>query len=230
MAARRFPALLFVLVALSSASCDPTRYVLRRSGPTLDRAVGVLASYEDPGFARQAAPALLALLEGLLASDPGNPALLATLCRGLYEYAFGFLQQDAERLATGDPAAATRARQRARHHYVRVYELGLRLLRTRGVSLTLQRTPPAELRKLVARLDRRAVPALVWTAVGAGGALQLGIGEPWLMQMRTGVGILLERAHALDPGYASSLPSGALGMYHAVDADSGGSALESKRY
>lgn len=221
---------LVLAAALVGLACQPTRYVLRRSGPTLDKAVGVLSAYEDPQFAREAAPALLSLLEGLLASDPTNPAILATLCRGLYEYTFGFLQQDLERLGASRPEAAEAARRRARHHYVRVYELGLRLLRTHGVSLTLQRTPPAELRRQVARLDRRAAPALAWTAVGAGGALQLGIDQPWLMQMRAGIGILLERAHALDPGFANALPAGALGLYHAVDADSGGSAITSQRY
>lgn len=227
----RVPALCAALVVTGIASgCNPTRYVLRRSGPTLDRAVGVLSGYEDPDFARQAAPALLALLEGLLASDPENPALLKILCKGLYEYAFGFLVQDYERLRETDHAAAERIRARARHQFVRVYELGLRLLRLHGVTATLQRTHPEELRRLVARLDRKAVPALTFTALGAGGALQLGIDQPWLMQMRGGVEVLLERAVALDPGYANALPAGALGLYYGRDSDSGGSAIRSQRY
>lgn len=219
------------LVALAAQmACNPSRFVLRRSGPTLDRAVGVLTAYEDPLFARQAAPSLLALVEGLLASDPDNPALLRVLSRGLYEYTFGFLHRDAETLGESRPRAAERARQRARHHYVRVYELGLRLLNTHGVSITLQRSSLQEIRRAVARLDRRAVPALTWTAVGAGGALQLGLDQPWLMHMRAGIGVLLERAVELDPGYANALPAAALGMYYGVDSDSGGSAILSKRY
>lgn len=218
------------LLASLALQCNPTRYVLRRSGPVMHRAVAVLESYRDPEIARQAAPALLALLEGLLASDPENPALLRILCRGLYQYAFGFLQRDYERLRQTDPDAAARLRRRTRAQFVKVYELGLRLLRTHGVSLTFQRTPAAEIRATVARLGKEAVPALTWTAVGAGGALQLGLDQPWLLQMRPGIPILLERAAALDPGYANALPVGALGLYYGRDPNAGGSAIRSQRY
>lgn len=222
-------ALLLIALALST-HCNATRFAVRRSGPLLKGTLGVLSSYRDLQMARQAAPGLLVLLEGLLAADPRNKTLLELLCQGLYEYTFGFLQQDYESLEGSDPDAASRMRLRARRQYLRVYELGLRLLRIQGAHLTLQRTPIREIRRQIATLDRHAVPGLVWTAVGAGGALQLGIDEPRLLQMRPGIPALLKRAAALDPGYGNALPLGALGLYYGRSRDAGGSALESQRY
>ncbi len=218
------------LTCLVSLSCNPVRYMLRHSGPTLHRATGVIMTYRDPEMARLAAPGLLALLEGFLASDPDNPALLEILCRGIYEYAFGFMQRDYERLRDQDPDRAEQLRRRARMQFVKVYELGLRLLRTHGVHLTLQKTRPKEIRRRIAKLSKDAVPALTWTAVGAGGALQLGLDQPWLVQMRPGIPILLERAAALDPAYGNALPVGALGLYYGRNPNAGGSPIRSQQY
>lgn len=228
----RFSFLLFALLVIVTitASCNLTRYVIRKSGPVLEKSVSVLFSYKDPEMARQATPALLVVLEGLLASDPENPTLLRLLCRGLYEYTFGFLQADYERLRESDPDAAERMRRRARGQYVKVYELGLRLLRTHGMQITLQKTKKAELKRLLAKLDKRAVPALTWTALGAGSALLLGIDQPWLLQMIGKIPLLLERAVALNPRYANALPVAALALYYGRDQMTGGSAIKSQQY
>lgn len=220
---------LLVIIAIS-ASCNLTRYAIRKSGPVLAKSVSVLFSYKDPEMARQATPALLVVLEGLLASDPENPTLLRLLCRGLYEYTFGFLQADYELLRGTDPEAAERMRLRARGQYVKVYELGLRLLRTHGASFTLQKTKKAELKRQLAKLDKRAVPALTWTALGAGSALLLGIDQPWLLQMIGKIPLLLKRAVALNSRYANALPVGGLALYYGRDMMTGGSAIKSQKY
>jgi len=219
-----------LVIAMITTSCNLTRYVIRKSGPVLDKSVSVLFSYKDPEMARQATPALLVVLEGLLASDPENPTLLRLLCRGLYEYTFGFLQADYERARETDPEAAERLRRRARMQYVKVYELGLRLLRTHGARFTLQLTKKAEVKRQLAKLDKRAVPALTWTALGAGSALLLGIDQPWLLQMIGKIPLLLERAVALNPRYANALPVGGLALYYGRDLMTGGSAIKSQNY
>jgi hypothetical protein len=227
------PLIVLCTLAVAAAplgSCNLTRYAIRKSGPVLGRSVSVLSSYKDPEMARQAAPALLVVLEGLLASDPENRTLLRLLCRGLYEYTFGFLQADYERLRETDPDAAEHLRRRARMQYVKVYELGLRLLRTHGVRITLQKTSKAEIAQQISRLDKRGVGALTWTALGAGSALLLGIDQPWLLQMIGKVPLLLRRAVALDPSYANALPVGALALYYGRDLTTGGSAIQSQRY
>lgn len=228
--ARPLPATALLVTALAITHCNATRFAVRRSGPLLKGTMGVLSSYRDLAMARQAAPGLLVLLEGLLSADPRNETLLELLCQGLYEYTFGFLQQDYVSLEGTNPDAAGQMRLRARRQYLRVYALGLQLLRIHGARIPLDRTPIAEVRRQIAKLDRRAVPGLVWTAVGAGGAIQLGIDEPALLQMRAGVPALLERAAALSPGYQHALPLGALGLYYGRNRDAGGSAVLSQRY
>ena len=219
-----------MLLGVLFSQCNMTRFVVRRTGPAMERAMGVLTAYKDPELARQASPALLALLEGLLASDPDNPVLLRVLCQGIYEYTFGFIQSEYERLRDTEPDRAERFRRRARMQYIKVYELGLRLLSVQGVQITLQKSSVADIRRQLKRLDKRAVPALAWTAAGAGGALLLGIDQPWLMQMHGKIPILLTRAAELNPAYANGLPVAALGLYYGRDTMTGGSAIKSQRY
>ncbi len=217
-------------IVIVCGSCNLTRYAVRKSGPILGKSVSVLFSHKDPKMARQASPALLVILEALLATDPDNPTILRLLCRGIYEYTFGFLQADYEKLRETDPAAAEHIRRRARMQYVRVYEFGLRLLRTHGVELTLQKTSKADIARKIAKLDKKAVPALLWTALGAGSALLLGIDQPWLLQMIGKIPVLLERAAALNPRYANAMPVAALALYYGRDLMTGGSAIKSQRY
>ena len=223
-------ATLLIVLTLASQSCNLTRYAIRKTGPVMNRALGVLNAYKDPELARQAAPALLALLEGLLASDPENHTLLALLCQGIYEYTFGFVQSEYERLRETQPEAAEKLRLRARAQYVKVYELGLRMLRLHGVRITLQKSSAKEIRAQLRRVDQRAVPGITWTAIGAGSALNLGLDQPWLMQMIGKIPLLLKRAVALDARYANALPVGALGMYYGRDLMTGGSAIQSQSY
>jgi len=216
------------LTAWAGASCNVPRLVVRTSSPVFGQSLGVLQASGDPDLAGQAAPALLMLLEGLLAADPENPALLALLAQGIYEHTFAFVDEPAR--AASDPGVAAAGRQRARAQYLKVYELGLRLLRRAGVRLTLQRSALPEVRRAVARADRRAVPGLVWTAVGAGSAALTALDEPWLLDMASKVPALLERAAALQPGYASGLAHAALALFWARDVGTGGSALRARAH
>lgn len=82
----------------------------------------------------------------------------------------------------------------------------------------------------LAKLDKQAVPALTWTALGAGSAVLLGIDQPWLLQMIGKIPLLLERAVALNPGYADAIPVAGLALYYGRDLMTGGSAIKSQRY
>ena len=64
----------------------------------------------DPEFVREAAPSTLKMVEMLLEQSPTHTGLLMTACSGFTQYAYAFLQSDAD---VADPGSAT-ARSHAR--------------------------------------------------------------------------------------------------------------------
>ena len=122
----------------------------------------------DPEFVRQAAPSTLKMVEMLLDEEPSHEGLLMTACSGFAEYAYAFLQADAD---GADPAAATtrdlRARAAAMYDRARGYCLRALEVNHRGFAESIRKDPKAAL----ATATRADVPALYWTGVAWGGAL-----------------------------------------------------------
>jgi hypothetical protein len=97
--------------------------------------------------------------------------LLLTACSGFTQYAYGFLQLDAERAAVSDPASAAELRGRAVRMYERARGYCLRAIELRhpGFAAALRQNAKTAL----AQTTRADVPALFWMGVATGGALSL---------------------------------------------------------
>lgn len=123
----------------------------------------------DPEFVRVAAPSTLKMVEMLLDSEPAHPGLLLTACSGFTQYAYAFLQVDAELSEAKDKAATADLRDRALKMYDRARDYCLRALDVAvpGARAALARDPKAAL----ARADRADVPVLYWTAAAMGGGI-----------------------------------------------------------
>src|SRR5439155_6103917 len=80
----------------------------------------------DPELIRAAAPFSLKLIESLLADNPGHRGLHLAATRGFTQYAYAFLQQEAEELEEQDLARAQALQERARRIYHRARDYGLR--------------------------------------------------------------------------------------------------------
>src|SRR5205814_7244266 len=102
------------------------------------------------------------LMENLLAENPRHPGLLAAAVSGFTQYAYAFVQQDADETEPRDLAAAERLRRRAKRLYLRAQSYGLRGLEVKhpGFGKALSANP-----KAAARTATKAdVPLLYWTA------------------------------------------------------------------
>lgn len=153
----------------------------------------------DPEFVRLAAPSTLKMVEMLLDDNPSHPGLLMTACSGFTQYAYGFLQVEAEMLEppTGAPARELRARGIAM--YVRARDYCGRALELRHPQAreTLARDPAP----LLAAAVRADVPALYWTAVALGGELSLAPNQLTRLADLAAVRALLTRAVELDDAW-----------------------------
>jgi hypothetical protein len=151
---------------------------------------------DDPELVAAAAPFGLKMAEGLLEASPQSEALLLAAARGFTEYAFAFVQYEADFVEAKDLARATELRARAKRLYRRARAYGLRGLeeRHRGFEERLRRDPASAL----AGTETRDVPLLYWTAAAWGAEISLSKGDAELTADQGLVEALARRALVLD--------------------------------
>lgn len=182
---------------LLTAGC--TRIITRAAGNALAADGALFAAEDDPELVRQALPFGLKTLEGLLAKAPQDDRLLLAAASGFTQYAYAFVQQDAEFLAEKDPPAARAGLARARRLYQRARDYGLRGLesRHRGFAAALAADP----RATAAGAIREDVPLLYWTAAAWGAWVAQSKDDMRAVGQLAQVEALLERALALDEAW-----------------------------
>jgi len=189
---------LLVIAALSSG-CSVQRFAANKLGDTLAASGTTYAGDDDPELVSAALPFSLKLMESVLASTPEHRGLLAATSAGFTQYAFAFVQQQADVVSLEDTDRAWVAWNRARRLYLRARDYGLRGLDVAvpGFSTRL-RTAAAE---AVAQADRAEVDLLYWTAVSWAAAISLGKDDPSLVADLPLVSALIDRALAVDEAW-----------------------------
>lgn len=163
---------------------------------------GGYASDDDPQLVGQAAPFGLKTMEGLLEQSPRHDGLLSALASGFTQYAYAFVQADADQADLDGKLEVARAgRDRARKLFLRARGYGLRGLEVRHEGLQAALLQGGDLRAALAQCRKRDVPLLYWTASAWALAISDGKGDMGLVaQLPTAVA-MLERALALDEGW-----------------------------
>lgn len=182
--------------AVLGSGCAIKRFAVNQLGNALASGGTTFSSDDDPELVRAAAPFSLKLMESILAESPKHKLLLSAASSGFVQYAFAFVQQDADELEDKDLAAATELRLRAKKLYLRARDYGLRGLEVGHPCFTceLYANPHAALR----RTKKSDVPLLYWTAVSWGAAISLSKDDPQLLAEIPFVEALIDRALKLD--------------------------------
>jgi predicted anti-sigma-YlaC factor YlaD len=197
----------FVLVRVSAwlacawlAGCASLHhYAANRMGDALAGSGSSYASDDDPELIRTAAPFSLKLIESLLQETPQHTGLLTAAAGGFTQYAYAFVQQDADELEPRDVDAAFALRARARGLYLRGRDYGLRALESRhpGFRSALGDAPQGA----VATLARADVPALYWTTVAWAASISLGKDSSAALADLPRVELLVMRLQQLDADF-----------------------------
>jgi predicted anti-sigma-YlaC factor YlaD len=141
-------------------------------------------------------PFALKLYESLLDSVPRHEPLLVATCSGFTQYSYGFIDTDAEVLGEAHHEQSKALHERALKLYLRGRGYCLRALdvRVKGMSQQILADPAPAL----AKMEKKDVPLLYWTAASWGSAIALGIDQPDLVIDFPTVRAIAERALALD--------------------------------
>jgi len=160
---------------------------------------GAWARDDDPELVKDATAFGLKTIESLLDAEPEHPKLLLAATRNFTQYAYAFLQQEADYIEERDDERAEVLRQRAGRLYRRAIAYGLRGL-SRGQTDYLDRLR-SEPERALKELEKEQVGLLYWTAVAWGAAVALDKDDAELASDLSLVDAFLRRALSLDPGY-----------------------------
>lgn len=194
------PVLAAGLALLALPACSIRRVAVNSLGSALAGGGSVYASDDDPDLVRQAVPFSLKTIEALLNEAPKHKGLLYAAASGFTQYAFAFVEQDADLEEGKDLAAATALRNRAVKLYLRGRDYGFRGLEVNdpGFRERLRADPKAAL----AFLKKAHVPLLYWTAASWAAAMALSKSDSSLSADQHLAEAMMSRALELDEPYA----------------------------
>ena len=191
--------LLMVGLAVAGSGCSIKRMAVNKVGTVLAGSGTTFASDDDPELVKAAVPFSLKLMEGLLNESPRHEGLLLAAASGFAEYAYAFVQEEADEMEDKDLAAAEEMRGRARRLYLRARNYGLRGLEVRHKGL--ERALRADPKQAVRVATVKDVPLLYWTAASWAGAVSLSKDNPDLIAEMPVVEAMMDRALALDESF-----------------------------
>jgi len=202
---------LCLLAAVASGACSVKKFAINKLGDSLANSGTTYAADDDPELVGQALPFSLKLVEGLLAESPEHRGLLLAAASGFTEYAYAYVNQDADMIEPESLEKATALRGRARRLYLRARDYGLRGLdaRHKGFTQAVKRDPKAAVRAM----EKGDVPMLYWTAASWTLAISVSRDNPDLLADQPIAEALIDRAMALDPDYDNGTIHGFLIAY-----------------
>ncbi|HTH02446.1 MAG TPA: TRAP transporter TatT component family protein [Vicinamibacterales bacterium] len=216
-----------IALAVLAAGCSPKKMGVSRMADALSSTASAFTRDNDPEFVRQAAPSTLKMVEMMLDESPTHAGLLMTACSGFTQYAYAFLQADAD---VSDPSTQSakdlKTRGAAMYDRARGYCLRALEIRHPGAAKSLQGDPKG----LLASMAAPDVPALYWTGVSWGGGLLLSNNPlPRIGELIT-VRALLSRALQLNEAWEGGTIHEAMIAVESLPILLGGSAARAREH
>jgi len=222
MASHSTVRLLVVLVtAVSLSGCSIKKMAINTVGNALAESGSNFAADDDPELIAGALPFGLKTIEGLLAQSPKHKGLLFASCSGFTQYAYAFVQAEADYVEAQDLQKATAMRARAKKLYLRAVGYGMRAFDVEfpGFSEQIRKDPDAAL----AKTTKKHVPLLYWTGAAWAAAFAVDITDSSLSVNQTAIEKMMRRALALDEAWANGSLHDFFISWEAAHVSAGGS-------
>lgn len=198
----KFRCTLCIQLALTTflfSGCSVKKLAMNQLGDALSGGGDVFSSDDDPELVGDALPFSLKLMESVLSETPEHEGLLTSLASGFTQYAYGWVQLDADEIEDDDYDRSVELRERAIKLYKRANRYGMRGLEAKypGFGDEFRSNENAALQ----RLKAEDVELLYWTALAWGGAISLSLDDMDLVGDLAYVEAMMLRALELDPDW-----------------------------
>lgn len=214
---------LLLLITLLGA-CSPRHLIIQGVAEQLASQGG--AAEDDLVLAREASAFYLKLSESVLRQTPGNLPLSAAVAGGFAQYAYAFVQFEADRRDATDAKAAELLRQRAARLYRRAlrHALGALAADHPGFEKALASARPNDW----PRLRPEQVGVAYWAAASWGALIALSKDQPEVVADLPQAVRLAQLAFAVAPEHGSGALASLMGSFEA--ARPGGSSAQAALY
>lgn len=184
------------------------------------------APEDDLVLAHEASAFYLKLSESVLRETPDNAALATAVAAGFTQYAYAFVQFEADRIEAKDASAAQKLRQRAAHLYRRAHGHAMNALerQTPGFAKALASNVQTDW----PRLRPEQVGLAYWAAASWGGWIALAKDDPDTVADFPLAVRLTQLAWQHMPDYGNGSLASLMGTFEA--ARPGGSLTQAAQY
>jgi len=177
-------------------------------------------------LAREASAFYLKLSESVLRETPGNLPLATAVVAGFTQYAYAFVQFEADRTEARDAHAAQQLRERAARLYRRAQHHAMTALaqQTPGFAKALASPTPAD----APRINPEQVELVYWAAASWGGLIAMSKDQAGVVADLPQAIRLARLAYAVAPEHGQGALASLMGSFEA--ARPGGSRQQAARY
>jgi hypothetical protein len=187
------------------------------------------AAEDDLGLAREASAFYLKLAESVLVQTPGHLPLAAAVAGGYTQYAYAFVEFEAERIEAQDAKSARQMRERAARLYARAHRHAMAALaqQSPGLAQALAAAgPPSPIE--TRQLPADQVPIAYWAAASWGATIALSKDQPDVVADLPQAIRLAHLAWARDPDFGEGALATLMGQFELVRP--GGSRQQAQAY
>ncbi len=186
---------------MGAGGCSTSRMAVGAMGPILRNTVDVALRSDDTVLIGDAMPTSLLLLEGMLETDPGNLEIAELGAMLSFSYAFGWIEGEDPRRASG--------------LYARGRDLGWHALGRPDLERAVRAGTFDEVAEALASAREEDAAALLWVAANWGMWIQLNLFDPSAVADLARLLPLSERVAELDETLFWGMPRILLGALHA---------------
>ncbi len=195
-----FRCIVFPAVILAS-SCSSTKFMVDSMEPLLDKMNTAIQKNNDVELVKDAIPAGLVQLDGLIEASPDNVKLLVRAAEGYNGYTFVFVEDT-------DKA-------RARKLYLRSFQYATRALKQKKKFADAFDGPVKEFEESLTVFGPKDVPALFWGASSWLSWAGLNVDDPEIFLALPKIKAMLKRSVELDETYQYGAAHTILGILYA---------------
>lgn len=199
---RFFPCIAFLSFLALTTGCNSTKFMVDSMDPLMEKMNAAVNKHTDVEMVKDAMPAALIQLDGMIEASPDNKKLLVRTAEGYNGYSFVFVEG--------------KDNKRAMKLYYRSFQYALRALKQKKKFAEAFDGPIGEFEASLDVFGKKDVPALFWTASSWLSWAGLNVDDPEIFLALPKIKVMLKRCIELDETYKYGIAHTVLGVLYAT--------------